>query len=87
PEIKTGMAQFGELYGKWTALQDRVADLAKQNTTESNAQAGIISMGEGQLVTTQLLGILTKLNDTVTGNVAETDAATNDQYAQSRNLL
>ncbi|MGO6672931.1 methyl-accepting chemotaxis protein [Rhizobium leguminosarum] len=87
PEIKTGMAQFGELYGKWTALQDRVADLARQNTSESNAQAGIISMGEGQMVTTQLLGILTKLNDTVTGNVAETDAATNDQYAHSRNLL
>ncbi|NEJ20950.1 HAMP domain-containing protein [Rhizobium leguminosarum] len=87
PDIKTGMAQFGVLYGKWTALQDHVADLATQNTSESNAQAGVISMGEGQLVTTQLLGILTKLNDTVTGNVAETDAATNDQYAQSRNLL
>ncbi|QWW67163.1 methyl-accepting chemotaxis protein [Rhizobium sp. WYJ-E13] len=87
PDIRNGMAQFGDLYGKWTALQDRVADLAKQNTTESNTQAGVISMGEGQVVTTQLLGILTKLNDTVTGNVAETDAATNDQYAQSRNLL
>ncbi|NKL56613.1 methyl-accepting chemotaxis protein [Rhizobium leguminosarum] len=87
PEIKAGMTQFGELYGKWTALQDRVAGLATQNTTESNTQAGVISMGEGQQVTTELLGILTKLNDTVTGNVAETDAATNDQYAQSRNLL
>ncbi|MFD1728580.1 HAMP domain-containing protein, partial [Rhizobium viscosum] len=87
PDIRNGMAQFGDLYGKWTALQDRVADLAKQNTTESNTQAGVISMGEGQVVTTQLLGILTKLNDTVTGNVAETDAATNDQYAQSRNML
>jgi len=87
PDIRNGMAQFGDLYGKWTALQDRVADLAKQNTTESNTQAGVISMGEGQVITTQLLGILTKLNDTVTGNVAETDAATNDQYAQSRNLL
>ncbi|WP_416064649.1 methyl-accepting chemotaxis protein [Rhizobium sp. ZK1] len=87
PDIRNGMAQFGDLYGKWTALQDRVADLATQNTSESNTQAGVISMGEGQVVTTQLLGILTKLNDTVTGNVAETDAATNDQYAQSRNLL
>ncbi|MBY5824750.1 methyl-accepting chemotaxis protein [Rhizobium leguminosarum] len=87
PDIRNGMGQFGDLYGKWTALQDRVAGLATQNTTESNAQAGVISMGEGQQVTTQLLGILTKLNDTVTGNVAETDAATNDQYAHSRNLL
>ncbi|MBY3086164.1 HAMP domain-containing protein [Rhizobium laguerreae] len=87
PDIRNGMSQFGDLYGKWTALQDRVAGLATQNTTESNTQAGVISMGEGQQVTTQLLGILTKLNDTVTGNVAETDAATNDQYAHSRNLL
>ncbi|NKK78176.1 methyl-accepting chemotaxis protein [Rhizobium leguminosarum] len=87
PDIRNGMGQFGDLYGKWTALQDRVAGLATQNTTESNAQAGVTSMGEGQQVTTQLLGILTKLNDTVTGNVAETDAATNDQYAHSRNLL
>ncbi len=87
PDIRNGMSEFGDLYGRWTALQDRVADLAKQNTTESNTQAGVISMGEGQVVTTQLLGILTKLNDTVTGNVAETDAATNDQYAQSRNML
>ncbi|MBB3136487.1 methyl-accepting chemotaxis protein [Rhizobium pisi] len=87
PEIKTAMAQFGDLYGKWTALQDHIADLATQNTTETNAQAGVTSMGEGQQVTTQLLGILAKLNDTVTGNVAETDAATNDQYAQSRNML
>jgi methyl-accepting chemotaxis protein len=87
PDIRNGMTQFGDLYSRWTALQDRVADLAKQNTNESNTQAGTISMGEGQQVTTQLLGILEKLNDTVTGNVAETDSATNDQYAQSRNVL
>ncbi|HWT58219.1 MAG TPA: methyl-accepting chemotaxis protein [Rhizobium sp.] len=87
PEIKTAMAEFGDLYGKWTALQDRIAGLATENTTESNAQAGVISMGEGQQVTIHLLGVLAKLNDTVAGNFAETDAATNDQYAQSRNLL
>jgi methyl-accepting chemotaxis protein len=86
-DIKNAMVQFGDFYGKWIVLQDRVTSLATQNTTESNTQAGAISMGEGQQVTTQLLGILEKLNDTVTGNVAETDSATNDQYAQSRNLL
>jgi len=87
PDIRSGMSEFGDLYGKWTSLQDRVADLATQNTNESNTQAGVISMGEGQQVTTQLLAILLKLNDTVTGNVAETDSATNEQYAQSRNVL
>ncbi|MBX5226783.1 HAMP domain-containing protein [Rhizobium sp. NLR9b] len=86
-EIKKEMAKFGDLYSKWTTLQDRIAGLATENTTESNAQAGVTSMGEGQQATAQLLGILTKLNDTVTANLAETDAATNEQYAQSRNLL
>ncbi|MBB3564656.1 methyl-accepting chemotaxis protein [Rhizobium sp. BK512] len=87
PDIRNSMSEFGDLYGKWTSLQDRVADLARQNTNESNTQAGAISMGEGQQVTNQLLAILSKLNDTVTGNVGETDAATNEQYAQSRNML
>ncbi|MBX5147058.1 methyl-accepting chemotaxis protein [Rhizobium lentis] len=86
-EIKKEMAEFSDLYSKWTTVQDRIAGLATENTTESNAQAGVISMGEGQQATAHLLGILTKLNDTVTANLAETDAATNEQYAQSRNLL
>jgi methyl-accepting chemotaxis protein len=87
PDIRNAIATFGGLYGKWTAVQDHVAELAKQNTNESNAEAGAISMGEGQQITTQLLAVLDTLNKTVTGNVSETDAATNDQYAQSRNLL
>jgi methyl-accepting chemotaxis protein len=87
PDIRTTITEFGNLYGKWIPLQDRVTDLAKQNTSQSNEQAGVISMGEGQQITVQLLSLLEKLNNTVTGNVAETDAATNDQYAQSRNLL
>ena len=86
-DIRNGMSEFGNLYAKWIVLQDRVTDLAKQNTNESNTQAGAISMGEGQQIITQLLSVLEKLNKTVIGNVAETDAATNDQYAQSRNLL
>jgi methyl-accepting chemotaxis protein len=87
PDIRAAMARFADLYSRWTPLQDKVADLAKQNTQESNTQAGAISMGEGQTITTQLLDTLQKLNDTVTGNVAETDSSTNVQYAQSRNLL
>ncbi len=87
PDIRNGMTQFTDLYGKWVPLQDRVTGLAKQNTSESNSQAGSISMGEGQQITVQLLQVLAKLSDTVTGNVTETDTATNEQYASSRNLL
>ncbi|MBZ5759038.1 MULTISPECIES: HAMP domain-containing methyl-accepting chemotaxis protein [Rhizobium] len=87
PDVRNGITQFADLYGKWLPLQDRVIVLAKENTTESNSQAGNISMGEGQQITVQLLQVLSKLSSTVTGNVAETDSATNDQYATSRNLL
>ncbi|MBO9099673.1 MULTISPECIES: HAMP domain-containing methyl-accepting chemotaxis protein [unclassified Rhizobium] len=87
PDVRNGITQFADLYGKWLPLQDRVIVLAKENTTESNSQAGTISMGEGQQITVQLLQVLSKLSSTVTGNVAETDSATNDQYATSRNLL
>ncbi len=87
PDVRNGITQFADLYGKWIPLQDRVIVLAKENTTESNSQAGNISMGEGQQITVQLLQVLSKLSSTVTGNVAETDSATNDQYATSRNLL
>ncbi|MGK6317821.1 methyl-accepting chemotaxis protein, partial [Neorhizobium sp. DT-125] len=87
PEIRNYMSEFTDLSAKWIVLQDRVAELARQNTLESNNQAGMISMGEGQEVTAQLLAVLQKLNDTVTGNVAETDASTNEQYLQSRNML
>ncbi|MFS8115389.1 methyl-accepting chemotaxis protein [Rhizobium jaguaris] len=87
PNVRAAMASFSDLYSRWTPLQDKVADLAKQNTQESDTQAGAISMGDGQAITTQLLDTLKKLNDTVTGDVAATDSSTNDQYAQSRNLL
>ena len=87
PDIRAEIGQFNDTYAKWTVLQDQIADLAKQNTSETNTQAGAISMGEGQQVTGRLLETLHKLNDTVTGNVHETDEATNVQYAQSRNLL
>ncbi len=86
-EIRESMVKFGELYTQWTGIQDRIAALATQNTQESNTQASSLSMGEGQKVTRELLSILGKLNDTVTGNVKETDAATDVQYTQSRLML
>ncbi|MGA1804977.1 HAMP domain-containing methyl-accepting chemotaxis protein [Rhizobium sp. HT1-10] len=87
PDIKAEMAEFNSLYSNWIMIQDRIAGLARQNTADSNNKAGEISMGEGRAITTKLLATLQKLNDTVTGNVHETDVATNEQYAQSRNLL
>ena len=87
PDVRDLMVKFGELFPQWTAIQDRIAALATENTSDSNVQASRLSMGEGQKITAELVAILGKLDDTVTGNVKETDAATDAQYAQSRLLL
>ncbi len=87
PDVRDLMVKFGELFPQWTAIQDRIAALATENTSDSNVQASRLSMGEGQKITAELVAILGKLDDTVTGNVKETDAATDAQYAQSRMLL
>lgn len=87
PDILAAMQRVNDLFERWTPLQDKIVSLAKENTAESNTQAGVISMGDGQQVIGQLLQTLEKLNETVTSNVEETDAATNEQYEVSRNSL
>ena len=87
PDIQTAMARFSPLFEKWVLLQDKIAELSRANTTESNTEAGNISMGEAHDITTELLDILDKLDVTVVGNVHETEAATAIEYETSRNLL
>jgi methyl-accepting chemotaxis protein len=87
PQVRDLTARIVEIYPTWTPVQDHITALATQNTAESNAKAGEISMGEGRKIVSELLATLDKLNDVVVGNVKETDSATNDQYTQSRNML
>ena len=68
-------------------MQDQILELATQNTTESNAHAAQISMGEGAKITDNLLKILTELNGHVVDDLHATDEATNVQYANSSNTL
>ncbi|MBB1250586.1 methyl-accepting chemotaxis protein [Rhizobium sp. G21] len=87
PELRTTLQQFNVIFPQWTSMQDAVVKLAVENTTESNARAGEISMGEGAKITTGLLGQLTELNGLIAKDLHQTDEATNAQYENSRNIL
>ncbi|WP_075289507.1 methyl-accepting chemotaxis protein [Pararhizobium arenae] len=87
PAVAAKANEFRGLFDQYLPLQKRMIDLAVQNTTESNTLAASISMGAGREVMNKALAVIDEINVIVTGNVKETDAATNEQYAQSRLLL
>ncbi|MCA2409962.1 HAMP domain-containing protein [Rhizobium leguminosarum bv. viciae 248] len=85
--IKAKVAEFRSTYPNWIKMQDQIIELATQNTTESNAHAAQISMGEGAKITDSLLKTLTELNSHIQDDLHATDEATNEQYASSSNIL
>ena len=87
PQVAAKVAEFRTLFDQYAPLQKRMSELALQNTPESNVLAAKISMGEGRDVMNKALKVIDEINVLVTGNVQETDAATDEQYAQSRLLL
>ena len=87
PQVAAKVAEFRTLFEQYVPLQKRMSELAIQNTPESNTLAAKISMGEGREVMNKALKVIDEINLLVTGNVKETDAATDEQYAQSRFLL
>ncbi|WP_416064650.1 methyl-accepting chemotaxis protein [Rhizobium sp. ZK1] len=87
PAIISKLAEFRSVYPNWTRMQDQILDLATQNTTESNAHAAQISMGDGAKVTDDLLKILGELNNHIVEDLHATDEATNVQYDNSSSAL
>jgi len=87
PTVSEIAGHFREVFPKWAALQDQIVNLGKQNTTESNARAAAISMGDARTVADQMIGLLDDLNTQITGTLAQMDQDTNAQYDNSRNLL
>ncbi|MDH6269262.1 methyl-accepting chemotaxis protein [Rhizobium sp. SG_E_25_P2] len=87
PNIREKIAEFRALAAAWYPIQDQVIALAVENTTESNARAGDISMGEGAANNAKLLTTLSGLNEEIATDLKQTDEATNAQYDNSRNLL
>ncbi|MGV3574076.1 MAG: methyl-accepting chemotaxis protein [Devosia sp.] len=87
PAIREKATAFRQLFPRWVSLQDQILTLGKQNTTESNARASSLSMGEAADVNNQLIALLDDLNGLVTDDMAVMDQETNTQYDNSRSLL
>ncbi|KRB51714.1 chemotaxis protein [Rhizobium sp. Root708] len=86
-DVRNQAAQFKVLYDEYAPIQKQIADLATQNTTESNARATSLTMHEGRDVMNKALKVMEDMTETISGNVQETDQATDLQYANSRFIL
>ena len=87
PAIHAKVLELRAAIPAWEKLQEEVLRLGTVNTTESNRQAGVISMGEGEKATQALLTILQGLNDEIAADLKATDEATNEEYDTSRTIL
>lgn len=87
PAIRAKLADFRGAYPDWMKMQDGIISLAKQNSAESNTQAGVLSMGDGAKITARLLKALNELNTEVVADLQQTDQLTNVQYDTSKNIL
>ncbi len=87
PDVRAKASEIRVIYDQYMPLQLRVADLAYQNTVDSNNQASALTMGAGRDFMNKALKVIDEVNAVVTGNVQETDEATDVQYMNSRLLL
>jgi methyl-accepting chemotaxis protein len=81
------MKDFDESYQKWTVLDEQILKLGIENTAESNRQAGEISMGEARKVSSEMLKTLSAVNDAIVADLNTTNDSTDQEYANSRNIL
>ncbi|MCD2178215.1 methyl-accepting chemotaxis protein [Rhizobium sp. C1] len=81
------MKEYDEAYKKWALLDDQILKWGIENTSDSNRQAGELSMGEARKVSTDMLKALSAANDAIVADLNETNASTDQEYANSRNIL
>ncbi|MET3615664.1 methyl-accepting chemotaxis protein [Rhizobium aquaticum] len=87
PAVIESMKEFDATYKKWNQLDEEIVKLASENTSESNKQAGEISMGEARKAAGDLVKALDNANSSIAADLAKTNAETDNEYAFSRNLL
>jgi methyl-accepting chemotaxis protein len=87
PQTKAKVDEFSSEWQAWIPLQDEIRRLGTENTTQSNAAAGVLSMGKSNAAVAQMKKTLVEINAIAARSLAKVDADTNDQYAFARNLL
>ena len=87
PDIHARMQEFAGLTPTFNQQSEAILKLAIENTDASNKRAADFSMGEARQTSGKLLAALTALNGDIQKDLHQTDESTNEQYANSRNLL
>nr|WP_246748980.1 methyl-accepting chemotaxis protein [Rhizobium setariae] len=86
-DVSTKAKEFHAIYEQYEPIQKEMGQLATTNTPESNARATALTMGQGRDLMNKALKVIEEMHAIAAENVAETDAATDAQYAQSRFML
>ncbi|WKC22310.1 methyl-accepting chemotaxis protein [Rhizobium sp. SSA_523] len=87
PLIAEKATELTHQLATWRQIDERVLKLAIENTAQSNAAAGDLSMGEGRKAFNEMLISLAAVREAIAADLKTTDEATNEQYNDSRNLL
>ena len=85
--VRSIASRLRALLPKWISLQDQIVALGKQNTTESNARAAALSMGQAADINDDMIALLDELNAQVTATLSKMDSDTNAQYDASSLML
>ena len=86
-ETKAKLVEFGSSWRQWIPVQDQIRQLATQNTTDSDARAGALSMGQSKVAITAMQKTLDEVTALTDADVARSDAETEARYGTARTLL
>ena len=86
-EAKALIPSMQKIFDEFLVSDQEVLRLATINTSESNAQAAALSMGEGRKKVTALFDIVDRINGLADEGMHRADEETNQQYETSRNIL
>ncbi|MBO9545840.1 methyl-accepting chemotaxis protein [Caulobacter sp.] len=87
PEMKSRLADFRSELSSYTTTQDRIRELARANTTESNARAGDMTRGQQAAAGKRLFAILDDICALADNAIKQVNSDTDKQYANARTLL
>ncbi|UVC06942.1 MCP four helix bundle domain-containing protein [Rhizobium sp. TH2] len=86
-DVREKIEALKPVLDQYFPFQKQMMDLSIQNTLDAKARATAISQGDGRVAMNKALDLLEEITEIGVGNVKETDAATNEQYAHSRMVL
>jgi methyl-accepting chemotaxis protein len=86
-KVRQQIDEFVAVLKVWRQNQAEVLRLAQENTTESNAKAGVLSMTDGSKAANAMMDKIEALNVSVDAYLEDTDTSAQQQYDLSRTVL